>query len=138
MSDETTIPTTASALKTKLASKNKKPVPKTESTPKGKPAAETKTNGLRKPQIRILLCLNKSAKPLTRSQLAEKAPVDAASCVEYLGSHDADIRKANDTKHFPSLLSLGYVKIEEEEQDGRSIMVYSISANGRKILSKIG
>lgn len=115
-----------------------KPAPKAapKAAPKSK-AAPTKTStDLRKPQIRILACLSKNSKPLSRAAIAEKAPVDVASCVEYLGSHDKETRLANDKKHFPSLVTRGYVSHEEIDQDGRDVVVYSITAKGRDAYAK--
>lgn len=102
----------------------------------GTPGAKKK-DGLRNPQIRILQCLAKLDKAMTRAELSEKAPVDVATCVEYLGSHDPDKRAANDAKHFPSLLTLGYVKLEEHDVDGKNVRMYAITANGRKAVAKL-
>lgn len=106
---------------------------KKTTTQKTTPASKKSTSekDLRKPQYRILKALAKSSKPLTRGQISEKAPVDVASCVEYMGSPDATIRKANDAKHFPSLITLGLVKQEIEDRDGRDVVVYSITAKGK-------
>jgi|SRR6185369_4445548 len=88
----------------------------------------TKKAGLRKPQYRILKALSKKS-PMTRSEIAGKAPVDIAACVEYIGSSDTAVRKANDKKHFPSLITLGLVKFaNDEDATGAS---YEITAKGR-------
>lgn len=105
-----------------------------------KPAAKkapADNGGLRTPQVRILRALAKAGKALSRPQISEKAPVDQAACVEYLGSHDDATRKANDKKHFPSLVTLGLVKHEKHDVDGRDTVVYSITAAGRAKLAKI-
>lgn len=96
----------------------------------GKKTAKKK-DGLRKPQVRILSALSASKKALSRQQIAVKAPVDAAACVEYIGSHDPVKREANDKKHFPSLISLGLVKAEQHDVEGRDTVVYSITAKGK-------
>lgn len=88
--------------------------PKTKNTNGKVPAKATngkpEKKGLRAPQLRILKALKKSeATPRDRNWIAEKAPVDLATCVEYCGSPDPAKRKANDAKHFPSLLSLGFL-----------------------------
>lgn len=123
--------TTTTAPKTEV----KKTVAKTAQKADAKASTSGKP-GLRKPQYRILKCLAKSPKPLTRAQIAEKAPVDQAACVEYIGSHDGDIRKANDAKHFPSLVSLGLVKHEQHDVDGRDVVVYMITAKGKAVSEK--
>lgn len=96
-----------------------------------KAKAAKKADGLRKPQLRILEALAKSAKPLARKGLAAAAKVDSAGCTEWLGSADDAVRKANDAKHFPSLVTLGFVKAEQQEGEP---VTYSITAAGRKAL----
>lgn len=127
------------------------PVAKATPAPKGKksvaekkeeaaasaPATKEKKAGLRKPQVRILAWLSKAGKPQTRAQIAEKAPCDVANCVELLGSHNPETRAANDVKHYPSLLSLGFVKLEKHDVDGKDVMSYSISAKGKAAYEKL-
>jgi hypothetical protein len=112
--------------------------PKAKAAPKAaaKPAANgaTKKEGLRKAQVRILKALLKAGRALTRKELAEKAPVDVAACVEYVGSSDPDRRAANDTKHFPSLVTLGYVRFGNPEEAGGTC--YEITAKGRAAAAK--
>lgn len=102
-----------------------------------KKAGATKKEGLRKPQVRILATLNKAGKNgVTRAAIAEKSEVDAAACTEYLGSTDPDVRAANDKKHFPSLIGLGYVKAEKHDVDGKDVISYHISESGKNALTK--
>lgn len=125
---------------TKTNDNAKKTTAKTEAkastAKKSTPAPAAKKEGLRAPQVRILKALAKAGKPLPRKTIAEKAPVDQAACVEYLGSHDDSIRKANDVKHFPSLVTLGLVKCEIQDVDGRDVVVYSVTAKGRDAAKK--
>jgi hypothetical protein len=107
--------------------------PKAPKTPA--PAKEKADGGLRKPQVRILTALVKSAVPLDRKTLAAKAPVDVAACVEYVGSHDEAVRKANDEKHFPSLVTLGLIKFGPPTESGGT--TYEVTAKGRKELEKL-
>lgn len=102
----------------------------TKTAKTSKKASAKKENGLRKPQLRILAALKKAKGALTRAEISEKAPVDVAACVEYIGSHDDATRKANDKKHFPSLVSLGLVKFGMPEEGGA--VCYEITAAGRK------
>lgn len=126
---------------TAVATKSKKVAPKPVAKAKGKAAAKkapvtrAKKEGLRKPQVRILQCLSKG-KEMSRADISEKAPVDVAACVEYLGSDDAAVRKANDAKHFPSLISLGFVthKAYPTEAGGEGPTMYQITAKGRTAL----
>lgn len=141
MSENTTpnteVKTPAKAKKAESLKAAKKVVkPVAAKKEKAKVGPRAKKEGLRAPQIRILAALAKN-NHLTRAQLAEKAPVDVAACVEYLGSHNDDVRKANDVKHFPSLRTLGYVKLEvHESSDGRDSFQYVITASGRKAYEK--
>jgi hypothetical protein len=107
------------------AAKNKKTTTTTTTT----------TASLRKGQVRILQCLCKASGPMDRKAIAAKAPVDLASCVELIGSPDKATRTANDKKHFPSLIGLGYVEVEHPEEGPA---VHSITAKGREALKKGG
>jgi hypothetical protein len=118
--------------KTKAAAKTS---PK---APAAKKAAEPKVDvkdGLRGPQVRILAYLKGQTKPVARKQIAEKAPCDVANCVELIGHNDEAARKANDVKHFPSLISLGLVKIVKAPEDASGTH-YEITAKGRQKLDK--
>jgi hypothetical protein len=109
---------------------------KTDKTPKTERA---KKDGLRKPQERILKFLLKKPDGQNRNQISAGAPCDLANCVELLGSHDPVKREANDAKHYPSLLSLGYIKAEQHEAtEGRDQIIYKLTAAGRKAAEKIG
>lgn len=122
------------AKKTAAPKATKKAAAPKKAEKNGKPAA--KKGGLRKPQVRILRAVLKNPKGLTRSQIAEKAPVDVATCVEYVGSSDPAIRKANDVKHFPSLISLGFVKAEQHDVKGKDVVIYTITEKGKEGLKK--
>lgn len=108
------------------------PVVAAKTKPETKPVETTKPKQtLRKPQLRILAALSKSKTPMSRKDISTAAPVDQACCVEYIGSPDDAIRKANDLKHFPSLVSLGFVK----QAIGDGPAVYSITAKGKTALA---
>lgn len=99
-------------------------------------ATTKEKGGLKKPQIRILKALSNPAVtvPMSRAQISAAGSVDVAMMVEYIGSHDDAKREANDAKHFPSLITLGFVKPETRE-DVKGV-VYSVTANGRKEAAK--
>jgi membrane protein involved in colicin uptake len=123
----------AKAAKAKAAKK----APKTKKAPaaKAEKAPAAKKEGLRKPQLRILQALaNTKAVGMTRGEIAEKAPCDVAGCTEWIGSSDAEKRAANDAKHFPSLITLGFVKLGTPAEGGADY--YSITAAGRKEAAK--
>ncbi len=113
-----------------------KKAPRKKAVKKAPAAKREKKDGLRKPQVRILKALAKSGKPLTRAQIAEKASCDVAGMVEWIGSADPEVRTANDKKHFPSLVSLGLVKQEQHDVDGRDVVVYAVTAKGKAEASK--
>lgn len=117
--------------KASKAEKKAEKAPKAEA-PKAEKAVKKEGSGIRKPQERILVALNKAGEAgLTRSGIGEKALVDTAMCTEYLGSVDDAKRLANDTKHFPSLLTLGLIKYAPEH-DG--VTAYAITAKGKKFV----
>lgn len=90
------------------------------------------TSSLRKPQVRVLKALTQSKTALTRKEISEKAEVDVSGLTEWIGSSDQATRKANDKKHFPSLLSLGLVSATEKDGEPTA---YSITGKGRKALA---
>ena len=87
------------------AKKGSKPAKKV-----AKKKAPAKKTGLRKPQVRVLQCLAKAKKPLTRAEVSEKGEVDLAMLNSYIGSSDDATRKKNDQKVMPSLLTLKLVR----------------------------
>lgn len=126
----------ASKPKVKAAAKKvakSKPAPTKQAEP-ARSVGRAPKEGLRSPQIRILKYLNKATKPVTRNVVAEKSPVDVAACVEYLGSHDKAKREANDKKHFPSLITLGLVKAQIEEDTG---VTYQLTAKGKTTAARL-
>lgn len=89
---------------------------------------------LRAAQLRILGALAGAGAPLTRKQIADAAECDQAGLTEHIGSPDPERRKANDAKHWPSLLTLGMVKATDS--DGTT--VYTVTAKGQKAAPKLG
>ena len=98
-------------------------------------APRSKKDGLRAGQVRILKALSKKDL-MGRVEIAQKAPVDVANCVELIGSHDEDKRAANDVKHYPSLITLGFVKPEQHDVNGKDTILYRITAKGKTEASK--
>lgn len=95
--------------------------------------ADKQKSGLRKPQIKVLECLDKKD-GLTRAEIATKTGVDQASLTGYIGPVDPVKRKYNDETYFVTLVTLGYVKHELHEGEG---ITHKITAAGRKALEKI-
>lgn len=126
-------PTEENDMATSTATKT----PKTKAAPKPESngrVGRTKKDGLRSAQERILKALARTS-PMTRKLISQKAPCDLANCTELVGSADDDKRKANDIKHFPSLISLGLVRIRIDEEQGSMV---EITAAGKKAAEKIG
>jgi hypothetical protein len=123
-------PKKAAKTPAKKAPVKKAPVKK--SAPAAEKTSTKKIEGIRKPQARILEALFKAGHPLSRKQIAEKATVDKAWCTEWIGSNDQAKREANDHKHFPSLISLGFVKFSIPGDRGE--VFYEITAAGRKAI----
>jgi DNA-binding MarR family transcriptional regulator len=131
----------------KTATAPEKKAPKAKKTAAPAPAPETngatekkgreKKDGLRKPQIRILDYLAGAKGPVTRKTISEEAQVDRAGLTEWIGSDDKTKRLANDTKHFPSLLSLALIRSKSLDQNGVEETVYEITASGRKAIAKL-
>lgn len=111
----------------------KPPVPKKKASEPEKIEApkEPAQPTLRTPQVRVLAFLAKQKKPVTRKQISEGAPVDVAWCTEYLGSDNDAKRLANDAKHFPSLITLGYITATPGETDDKPVTTYTITDAGR-------
>ena len=124
-----------------LPSPEPKPEPKAEGkedAPAPKKAfGGKKKEGLRGPQERILKAMLKAGKGLTRKEIAEQAPVDPAMCTEYLGSLDEAIRTRNDARYFPSLLTLGLIKAEQHDVEGKDTIQYSLTATGKKAAAEL-
>lgn len=106
------------------------PVKATPSTPSGRPK-----KGLRDSQVRMLRVLVKEKRVLSKNDLTAKAEVAPSDMTKYLGSEDAVVRKRNDERWFPSLLTLKYVKSvrggPEDKVEG-----YEVTALGRQALEK--
>jgi PAB1-binding protein PBP1 len=106
-----------------------------ETNGNGKTGAPKK-EGLRVPQVRILQALS-DEKARTKKQIVKDSGVDLAYCTEWIGSNNPDIRAKNDAKHFPSLITLGYVRAEKMDVDGKDVFVYEITSKGKKIAAKL-
>jgi hypothetical protein len=99
---------------------------------------KAKKDGLRTPQVRILKALAKSDAGLTRGQIATKAKIDPAMG-HYLGASDpAKVAEYSEKYGFPSLLSLKYVKAEQHDVNGKDVILYFITPQGKAALTKGG
>lgn len=86
---------------------------------------------LSKAQLAVLTVLKAGAR-LTRKEIAAQGKTDLAYLSTWIGSSDAETRKANDQKRgVKSLLTLKFVK--DEQHDGEA-MSYTITPAGRAAL----
>lgn len=120
--------------KKKRAKGSKKKAPaKKKSGGSGRPKKE----GLRKPQVRILKAMLKRGKPMTRNEISDKAEVDRPFCTTWLGCLDPEKRKANEEKRgIPSLVGLGLTRVEEHDVNGKSTILFSLTAKGKTAAKK--
>lgn len=89
---------------------------------------------LRKPQIAILQVLPKRGW-LSRREIAKRADMQQNTLCPMLGSKDPDARaKAEIRGKCTSLLTLGYVQIDEVDVDGVIEIVYRITTTGQTAL----
>lgn len=87
------------------------------------------------PQIKILECLAKSPRPLTRSQIAKRTRIDESRIGEYAGPRPitSSGKASRDCSSVP-MDSLGYVLVERHDIMGRDVFTYTITSKGRKCL----
>lgn len=90
---------------------------------------EAKEKGLGAPAIRILTALSKAKGKMTRAEICEKGTIDPAWAKKWLGFKDG-----REGTH--DLVKPGYIKVEQQEIDGRDVLTYSITAKGRQALEK--
>lgn len=114
----------------------KKPVKKATAK-KVKKSTKTTSNGyakpdsLRRPQIAILQAISKSKNGLTRTEISSVVPGNLS---EHLGSTRAN---AKPNKYTTSLLEWKYVKAEQNDENGKDVIRYILTALGRKQLQKV-
>lgn len=123
------------AAKKPAAKKTDKKTDKTATKPAAKATAKP-GDKLRAPQVKILECLHKAGKPMTRQQIIAKTELDSAWMGTWIGSPVLEVRKASDAKYCVSLVTLGLVKVEVQDVDGKDLIVQSITAKGREALKK--
>src|SRR5262249_1392949 len=115
-------------------SKAKPKKEKAEGKGKDEKETETKDKPLSDRQVRILKSLLKAGKPLKGKQLAAAAQIDPTSIGNQAGYRDPEINERE--VHRFNLLNRGYVKLTQENIEGRERFVYSITAAGKKALAK--
>lgn len=133
-------PASPKALAAKAAAAGKATKTKATEDPAtgGERTGPKKKDGLRDAQVRILHYLARHNDAADRNDVSTGAPCDLANCVELLGSHNQEKREANDAKHYPSLLTLGYVKAKVgESATGRTTVEYQITPEGKKLAGKL-
>lgn len=121
--------------KTKAAKVSAKATKATKTAAKTTPVVVAKPEGwLPKAQIRILRALAKAKRPMNRQELSDAADVPLTHVMGFAG----DVHYA--TKPFPALGTIGLVKLAEvtpsEEEGGRVIRTFEITAKGRQALAR--
>lgn len=140
---ETRVETNGTATATKAPrpkAKKAAPAPKAMAAKKATaakaPAAAAKTPGGVKPnQLKVLECLARTSKALTRKEIAEKTGVDQASLTGYIGPVDDDKRRYNDEHYFTTLVTLGYVRHELDREE-TGVIRHVITPRGKAYLEK--
>ncbi len=95
---------------------------------------------LRSAQVRILKALAKAPLGLGKVALEKKAEVNPAWLADMAGRLDAKVAaRAEKSYGFPSLATLGLVKVEAIETDGstRKELFFSLKAKGKKLAATI-
>jgi hypothetical protein len=98
----------------------------------GEKTEKGKKSGLRPAQVKVLELLKKGD-ALTRTQMYS-ALETSAGLNGVLGYNDPERRARADQEGYPSLLTLGYIRIKEAEVDGRKTNVYEITPKGKAAL----
>jgi len=115
----------------KTATPKKKAAAKKTTTKKKAAAKKVATNSsgskLGKPLMAILEVLKKG-KSLTRSEISAATGIKSGF-TSYLGQTDPEKREEG------SLLARKLIKIEKHDRDGKDVLVYSITATGKKAIS---
>lgn len=97
--------------------------------------------GLRPLQIKVLKVLDKAKGTLDRGDLYEALGFKQHSGLnDILGKNDPKARKEADEAKYPSLLSLGFIRLKEVKVDPKDEKVerrYEITPSGRKALAKV-
>jgi hypothetical protein len=101
--------------------------------PEPKKVAASEPQGLKGVQVRVLAALAKAKTGLTRKAAAEAAGMPYSGLTFELGAVDDTVRTANDASHYPSLLSLGAVKLEVAPEGERGFR-YVLTPKGRKMM----
>ena len=138
-----TNPTTLTKPSSKPRPKTTKKAPKYKKTPKAKKATKKPVKKERDPREKKLMGKNHilylsvlTRKPLTRKQAFEATGLkDPSTSSTYLGRTDPDVRAADEKKWgYTSLQTLGFVKAQIDDMDGKDVITFSLTAAGRKAL----
>lgn len=118
-------------------SKGDKGKPETDGkTPKAaKPAPESngkapvKDGGIKGPRLRILQAVAKAGRGLTRGEISEATGI-GSGFTSLLGHLEADRREEG------SLSKLGFLSPKADDVDGKQVVVWNLTAAGRKAMEK--
>jgi hypothetical protein len=144
MTAETDLPSAPSPVDSKLSkpiAKKMAKSPKSAKKTNGKPSkrkGREKKAGLRLFQVRALLALKKMGDKGTAKDIANVARITPQTLGVGLGPFDDRARKARDKKFgYPCLLTLGLVSASFEDVKGREVLLYKLTAKGRKVAENV-
>lgn len=96
--------------------------------------ARREKEGLRDKQVDFLHVLAKAKGPLSRDTLCQRAKAHPTNVtLNALGSNNPEVRAAREKQiGYPSLITLGYVEVEEITIEDKKETVYRITDEGRE------
>jgi len=99
-----------------------------------KTAPKTAASTLRKPQVRLILALTA---PMNRGDWATSGGVNETTATAYVGSLNPETREVNDERYWVSLLTLKLVKVKMEDEEGKNVAYYDLTAKGKKLQARL-
>lgn len=92
------------------------------------------TSKLRRQQVEILKTLQFSTVPLSRKQIAKLSGVDESKIGDFGGPRPLNQNERTKARWpFPSLLDLGYVRVDTYDNNGRDLQLYCLSDLGKSV-----
>lgn len=129
-----TKPTATKKTAGKAKPSQKKPATKAEAKKSAKPEKSSK-GGPTGRQIAVLKLLGKGA-CLTRSKMYDSLGyANHSGLNDVLGKNDP-AKRAEADKKYPSLLTLGFIRMTEIDVDGRTEAAYEITGKGKQALER--
>jgi hypothetical protein len=97
----------------------------------------SRIEGLREGQVKVLAAIRNARGPLNQQRIAEEVGMHVSQVGRYVGAHDPAKRAANEAElGYPSLLTLGYVRIVDVVDDGIDETGHALTAAGKQALKE--